>query len=149
VNNVKLHLREIWRGRVNWLDLGSGQEPVEGSSEYGNEILGSKNVGKLLSGCTTGGFSTRTQPHEVSSYGPSAYRGDIYCRYFGIGYCEMCGTTRDELTGGGGEDNNCKAGFHNSEQIRFMKGQLGRPEPRGENGIRFSRRNLFQELFSA
>jgi hypothetical protein len=39
---------------------------VEGSCENGNDPSGSINVGKFLSGCTTGGFSKRAQLHEVS-----------------------------------------------------------------------------------
>jgi hypothetical protein len=39
---------------------------VEGSFEHGNEPSGSQNIGKFLSNCTTGGFSTRAQLHEIS-----------------------------------------------------------------------------------
>jgi hypothetical protein len=39
---------------------------MQGSCEYSNEHLGSINVGKFLSSCTTGGFSNGAQLHKVS-----------------------------------------------------------------------------------
>jgi hypothetical protein len=38
----------------------SGWGPVEGSSEHGNEPSSSINFGKLLGGCATGNFPTKT-----------------------------------------------------------------------------------------
>jgi hypothetical protein len=39
---------------------------VESSCELGNEPSGSLNAGKLPSGCTICGLSSRTQLHRVS-----------------------------------------------------------------------------------
>jgi hypothetical protein len=60
-NNIKMDLRERGWGGMDWIDLAQ-----EGPCEHGNETSGSINVGKLLSGCATGGFSKRAQLHEVS-----------------------------------------------------------------------------------
>jgi hypothetical protein len=39
---------------------------VEDYCEHGNESSGSKDVGKFLSNCATGGFSRRAHLHGVS-----------------------------------------------------------------------------------
>jgi hypothetical protein len=49
------------------LDLsGSGEGPVEGSYVCGDKPSGSKNAGKFLSGCTTGGLLSSAQLRGVS-----------------------------------------------------------------------------------
>jgi hypothetical protein len=55
VENIKMDLRE----RMGWYGLdrsGSGQGPVKGSCECGNEPSGSRKRWKFVSGCTIGRF---------------------------------------------------------------------------------------------
>jgi hypothetical protein len=46
VDNIKMDLREIEWGGMDWLDL--AQEPVEGSCEHGNEPSGSVKFWEVL-----------------------------------------------------------------------------------------------------
>jgi hypothetical protein len=64
VDDSKIDLREVGWGGMEWIQLAQDRS-VDGSCEYGNEHLGSINVGKFLSSCITGGFSRRAQLHEV------------------------------------------------------------------------------------
>jgi hypothetical protein len=65
VGNIKLDFVEIGWGGVDWISL--AQEGSRGSSsECGNEHSASTNAGKLLSGYTSGGFSSSAQLHRLS-----------------------------------------------------------------------------------
>jgi hypothetical protein len=46
---------------------------VEGSCEYGNELLGSIKCGKLLSSCTNGDLLRRAEIHGVSLFHDLCY----------------------------------------------------------------------------
>jgi hypothetical protein len=53
-------------GKCRLDSSGSGQRPVAGSCEHGNETSGSIMVGNFLSSWVTINFSRRTLLHEVS-----------------------------------------------------------------------------------
>jgi hypothetical protein len=40
VDNIKMDLREIGWGGMDWIDLTQDRDPVEGSCEHGNEPSG-------------------------------------------------------------------------------------------------------------
>jgi hypothetical protein len=41
VDNIKMDLREIWWGNMDWIDLAEDKGLVEGSCEHGSEPSGS------------------------------------------------------------------------------------------------------------
>jgi hypothetical protein len=67
VDNIKMNLREIGWGGMNWSDL--AQDMLDQWRVLVNTVKNlwvPSNVGKFLSSYTTGGFSRRVQIHEVS-----------------------------------------------------------------------------------
>jgi hypothetical protein len=60
VDNIKMYLREIRWGGMDWIDLTEDREKWRALL---NMVM---NFGKFLSGCTTGGFSRRVQLHDIS-----------------------------------------------------------------------------------
>jgi hypothetical protein len=47
-DDIKIDLREIWCGSVDWIRLAVDKEPLEGSCEHGNEFSGSVKYWKIL-----------------------------------------------------------------------------------------------------
>jgi hypothetical protein len=66
VDNIKMDLREIGWGGVDWIDLAQDTNQWRALVNTVMNIRVLYNIGKSLSGCTTGGFSRRAQLHEVS-----------------------------------------------------------------------------------
>jgi hypothetical protein len=66
VDNIKVDLREIGWGGMDWIDLTQNRDQ---SRALVNTIMNLRvpySAGNLLSSCTTGGFSRRAELHEVS-----------------------------------------------------------------------------------
>jgi hypothetical protein len=62
VDNIKMDLREMGWGGMDWIDRDKWRALM-------NKVMNlrvPKNAGKLMSSHTLGGFSRRTQLHEVS-----------------------------------------------------------------------------------
>jgi hypothetical protein len=66
VDNNEIDLREVgWDGR-DWIDVAQDRDQWRA---YVNAVMNLRvplNAGKLLSSCTTGGFSRKALVHEVS-----------------------------------------------------------------------------------
>jgi hypothetical protein len=62
MDNIKMDLREIEWGGMDWIDL------AQDSNQWRAFVNRAMNlrVGKFRSCCTIGGFSRRAQLHEVS-----------------------------------------------------------------------------------
>jgi hypothetical protein len=65
VDNIKMDLREIGWGDVNWMNLAQDRDQWRALVSTIIKLGVSKNAGKFLSDCTTGGFARRAQLHEV------------------------------------------------------------------------------------
>jgi hypothetical protein len=66
VDNIKMVLRGIvWDG-VDWMNLVQDRDHQRSLVKTVMNLRFPSNIRKFLSGCTTGGFSKRTQFHEVS-----------------------------------------------------------------------------------
>jgi hypothetical protein len=65
-DNIRMDLREIGWGGINWIDLAQdrGQWRALVNTVMNLRVL--YNVRNLLGGCATGGFSRRAQLHGVS-----------------------------------------------------------------------------------
>jgi hypothetical protein len=75
VDNIKMSLREIGWGGVDCLDLAQDRDPWRALVNTVMNLLVPQNIGKFFSSCATGGFSRRSQLHEVSSFiSPYAFR---------------------------------------------------------------------------
>jgi hypothetical protein len=68
VDNIKMDLREIGWGDIDWIDLAQVRNQWGGYFEHSNERWGSINyvTRRFWSSCTIDGFSRRAQLHEVS-----------------------------------------------------------------------------------
>jgi hypothetical protein len=66
VNNIKTDLTEIGWGGMDWIDLAANGDQWRALVNTVINLRVPYNFGKFLSSCTTGGFSRRTQLHEVS-----------------------------------------------------------------------------------
>jgi hypothetical protein len=65
-DNIKGDLREIGWGGVDWIDLAQDRDQWRAILNTVMNLLVPQSAGKFLNSCTTGGFSRRAQPHEVS-----------------------------------------------------------------------------------
>jgi hypothetical protein len=66
VDNIKRDLREIGWGGMDWIDLAEDRDQWRALVNTVMNLWVPCNTGEFLSRCTTGGFSRRTQLHEVS-----------------------------------------------------------------------------------
>jgi hypothetical protein len=66
VDNIKMCLREIGWGDMDWIHLAEDRDKLKAPTNTVMNFRIPLNVGKFLSNCTTGDFSRRTQFHEVS-----------------------------------------------------------------------------------
>jgi hypothetical protein len=66
VDNIKMDLRRKGWGGMDWLDLAYGRDQWKSLVNTVMILQVPSNVGKLLKSCVTGGFSRRTQLHQVS-----------------------------------------------------------------------------------
>jgi hypothetical protein len=66
VDNIKMDLREIGWGGMDWIDLAQNRDRWRALVNIIMSLWVPRNVGKFFSSCTTGGFSRRTQVYEVS-----------------------------------------------------------------------------------
>jgi hypothetical protein len=66
VDTIKMDLREIGWGGMDWTDLAQDRDQWKDLVNMGMNLRVPENVGKLLNSCTIGGFSRRAQLHEVS-----------------------------------------------------------------------------------
>jgi hypothetical protein len=65
-NNIKMDLREIGWGGMDWIDLTPDRNQWRALVNMVMNLLVPQNVEKFLSGCTTGGFSRRARLHGVN-----------------------------------------------------------------------------------
>jgi hypothetical protein len=66
VDDIKMYLREIGCGGMDWIDLVQDRNPWRALVNMQMNLWVANSAGKLSSSCTRGGFSTRTQLHAVS-----------------------------------------------------------------------------------
>jgi hypothetical protein len=64
-DNIKMDLREVRWGDMNWIDLAQNRDQWRALVNRVLNLRVPLNVGKFLSSCTIGGFSRRAQLHEV------------------------------------------------------------------------------------
>jgi hypothetical protein len=64
--NIKMYLREIGWGGMDWIDLAQDRDQWGALVNTVINLRVPQNVGKILSSCATGGFSLRAQLHGVS-----------------------------------------------------------------------------------
>jgi hypothetical protein len=69
-DDIKMDLREIGWGGMDWTDLVHGRDQWRALVNTIMNLRVPQNVGKFLSSCTTGGFSRRAQLHGVSYIKP-------------------------------------------------------------------------------
>jgi hypothetical protein len=65
-DNIKMDVREIGWGGIDWIDLARDRDQWRALVNTVINLRVPYNVGKFLSGCTTGGFSRRARLHGVS-----------------------------------------------------------------------------------
>jgi hypothetical protein len=66
VDNIKMDLREIGWGGMDWIDLAQDSDRWRALVNTVMNLQVPENVGKFLSNCATGGFSRRAQLHGIS-----------------------------------------------------------------------------------
>jgi hypothetical protein len=66
VDNIKMDLREMGWGGMDWIDLAQDRDQWWALVNTVINLLVPKNVWKFLRSCIIGGFSRRAQLHEVS-----------------------------------------------------------------------------------
>jgi hypothetical protein len=66
VDNIKMDLREIGWGGMDWIDLVQARDQCRSLVNTVMNLRVPYNFGKFFNSCTTGGFSRRAQLHEVS-----------------------------------------------------------------------------------
>jgi hypothetical protein len=64
VDNIKMYLREIGWGDVNWVDVAQNRDQWRALVNTVMNLQVRQNAGKFLSSCTVGSFSRRAQLHE-------------------------------------------------------------------------------------
>jgi hypothetical protein len=68
VDNIKMDLREIGCGGMDWIDLAQDRDQWRILVNVVMNLQVPYCVGKSLSSCTTGGFSRRAHLHGVSLF---------------------------------------------------------------------------------
>jgi hypothetical protein len=63
-NKIKMDLKEIEWGGMEWIDLAQDRDQWRALVNTVMNLRAPKNAEKLLSSCTTGDFSRRAQLHE-------------------------------------------------------------------------------------
>jgi hypothetical protein len=66
VDSIKMDLRAIGLGGMEWIDLAQDRVQIRALVNMVLNLQVSYNAGKFLSSCTTGGFSRRAYLHKVS-----------------------------------------------------------------------------------
>jgi hypothetical protein len=66
MDNVKMDLREIGWGDMDWIDLAQDRDQWRALANTVMNLRIPQNFGNFLNSRTTGGFSRRAQLHEVS-----------------------------------------------------------------------------------
>jgi hypothetical protein len=66
VDNIKKDLREIGWDGMDWTDVAQDRDQWRALVNTIMKLRVPQNIGKFLSSCTIGGFSQKTQVHEVS-----------------------------------------------------------------------------------
>jgi hypothetical protein len=66
VDNIKMVLREIGWGGIDWIDLAQDRDQWRAFVNTVMNLLVPLNFGKFLSSCTMSGFSGRAELHELS-----------------------------------------------------------------------------------
>jgi hypothetical protein len=66
VDNIKTDLVEIGWGGVDWIDPAQDRYRWRALVNAVLNLRDPLNIGKLMSGCTTGGLSSSARPHRVS-----------------------------------------------------------------------------------
>jgi hypothetical protein len=66
VDNIKMDLREISWGGMQWICVAQGSGHLEGSCERIMYFLVPRNAEKFLSSCRTGGLSRRARLNGLS-----------------------------------------------------------------------------------
>jgi hypothetical protein len=64
VDNIKMDLREIGWGGMDWIDLAQDMDQWRALVNTVMNLRVSQNVGKFMSSCATSSFSGRVQVHE-------------------------------------------------------------------------------------
>jgi hypothetical protein len=64
-DNIKMYVREIGWGGMNWIDLAQDRDQWRALVNTVMNLRVPPNVGKFFSSCATGGFSTRAHLHGV------------------------------------------------------------------------------------
>jgi hypothetical protein len=64
-DNIRMDLREIGWGGMDWIDLAQVRDQWKALVNAVMNLRVPQNFGKFLSSCATGGFSRRTQFHGV------------------------------------------------------------------------------------
>jgi hypothetical protein len=64
--NIRINLREIGWGGMDWIDLAQDKDQWRALVNTVMNLRVPSNFGKFLSSCATGGFPRRTQLHGVS-----------------------------------------------------------------------------------
>jgi hypothetical protein len=65
-NNIRMDLREIDWGGMDWIDLAQDRDQWRALVNTVMNLWVLQNVSKFLSSCATGSFSRRAQLHGVS-----------------------------------------------------------------------------------
>jgi hypothetical protein len=66
VNNIKMDVRGIGWGDIDWIDMAQDRVQWKALVNTVMKLRVPSHVGKFLSSCTTGGLTRRTQLHAVS-----------------------------------------------------------------------------------
>jgi hypothetical protein len=66
MHNIKMDLREIGWGGMDWIELAQDRDQWRAFVKTVMNLWAPQNAGKFLSSCTTGAFSRRAQLREVS-----------------------------------------------------------------------------------
>jgi hypothetical protein len=66
MDNIKMDLKDIGWGYMDWIDLAQDRDQWRALAGTVMNLWVPWNAGKLLSSCVTGDFSRRAQLHEVS-----------------------------------------------------------------------------------